>query len=148
MLELWSERWQPAKSWLGSVEAELLSAGAAFQCGGDFDRWELHVRGGLLGAARIRIVVEEHGAGRQLARYRVWPRCSRMAVALLGALAGLTAAAAVDNAAEAAIVLAAVSGAFVLRLANECGSAMANAIRAIAVPGERSSDKSRAGSAQ
>jgi hypothetical protein len=143
VLELWSEHWRPTESWLGSVEAALRSAGAAVQRGGAMDRWELHVRGGLLGAVRIRLAVEEHGEGRQLARYRVWPRCSGLAVVLLAKLAGLTAAAAVGNA-VAATVLAAVSGAFMLRLASECGSATASAIRAIGVPGKPSLENSDA----
>ncbi len=63
--------------------------------GGDFDGWDLEVRGGRLGGVRALVVVEEHGAGRQLARLRAWPLC-RVAVlaeaglvmlALLAALA-------------------------------------------------------------
>ena len=45
--------------------------------GGDFERWDLHVRGGMLGSMRLRVAVEEHGAGRQLVRIRSWPRFSR-----------------------------------------------------------------------
>jgi GT2 family glycosyltransferase len=140
VVELWSERWRPAQEWLGRVEAGLRSAGAAFRRGGDFDRWELQVRGGLFGAARIRMAVEEHGGGRQLARYRVWPRCSGPAVALFAALAGQIAAAAADGAAVAATVLGIVFGALVLRLVSECGSATASAIRAISMPCERGLD--------
>lgn len=132
----WSEHWRPAAEWLEQVEAGLRSTGAVFRRGGDFDRWELHVRGGLLGAARIRLAVEEHGAGRQLARYRVWPRCSGLTALLLAAFGSLAVSAAVDGAAVAAAALAAAFGAVVLRVARECGSATAGAMRAISVPGE------------
>ena len=33
--------------------------------------------------ARMRIAVEEHGGGRQLLRFRIWPRCSRIGLALV-----------------------------------------------------------------
>jgi hypothetical protein len=59
-------------------------------CGGDFERWDLHVRGGLLGSMRMRMGVEEHGSGRQQMRFRYWPRFSRLGLAggmLFGALA-------------------------------------------------------------
>jgi hypothetical protein len=42
--------------------------------GGAFERWDLHLRIGWLGGARLRMAVEEHGEGRQLLRFRVWPR--------------------------------------------------------------------------
>ncbi|RZU75782.1 glycosyl hydrolase family 2 [Micromonospora kangleipakensis] len=144
VLALWSERWWPAAEWLEWVEERLRCAGAVFRRGGDFDRWELHIRGGLLGAARVRMAVEEHGAGRQLARYRVWPRCSGLATVLLTGFGSLAAAAAVDGAAVAAAALAAVFGAVVLRLAIECGSATVSAMRAIGVPGEPGPDHAAA----
>ena len=30
--------------------------------GGDYDRWDLEIRGGLLGSLRTRMAIEEHGA--------------------------------------------------------------------------------------
>jgi hypothetical protein len=132
-LEVWSERWQPPEQWLQRVEAALLTDGAAFRRGGDFDRWDLHTSGGLLGAARLRTAVEEHGGGHQLVRYRVWPRCSGTAVVLCTALAGLTTAAAVDGAGVAAAVLGVLLVAGVLRVAVECGWATATAVRAAEV---------------
>ncbi len=145
VLDRWSEHWRPAEEWAGQVEAALLGMGAAFQRGGEFDRWELHVRGGLLGAARVRMAVEEHGANRQLARYRVWPRCSPLALLLLTGFAGLTAAA---GAAGETVAVAALGGGFgtlLLRLAIECGSATATALRAIRHrAAERSGSRARA----
>ena len=47
--------------------------GAVVRSGGDWDRWDLQVRGGLLGGAGLRMAVEEHGAGQQLVRVRSWP---------------------------------------------------------------------------
>ena len=133
-LEVWSEHGEPPDTWVRRVEDALRSAGAAFHRGGDFDRWDLHVGGGLLGAARLRIAVEEHGGGRQLTRYLAWPRCSGTAVVLCVALAGLAAVTAVGGAVVATGVLAVLFTAVALRLAVECGRATAVAVAAVRVP--------------
>ena len=73
-LTIWSERWRSPHEWLESIEAPLKSGGSTVIRGGDFDRWDLEVRSGPMGAARLRVVIEEHGAGAQLVRARIWPR--------------------------------------------------------------------------
>jgi GT2 family glycosyltransferase len=80
--DLWSEGWQSAESWLGRFESEA-ARDAFVQRGGDFDRWDLEIRGGLAGSARVSLAIEEHGGGRQLLRWRIRPRVSRIP-ALLG----------------------------------------------------------------
>ena len=44
--------------------------------GGDFDEWDLELRGGLIGGARTLMAIEEHGGGKQLLRFRVRPKFS------------------------------------------------------------------------
>jgi GT2 family glycosyltransferase len=53
----WSEAWHPPIAWLESLEQVLCSEGAYVLRGGEFDRWDLEVRSGLLGAARTRMVI-------------------------------------------------------------------------------------------
>jgi hypothetical protein len=77
----------------------------AVVCGADFDRWDLEVRGGLFGVARVLTTVEEHGGGRQLVRFRIWPRVSRGATVLTLLLAGVGVVAAEYVAAIPAVVL-------------------------------------------
>jgi hypothetical protein len=60
--------------WLGEVEGLMRRAGSSPIRGGRYDRWDLEVRGGWLGAARTLGTVEEHGRGRQLVRLKLWPR--------------------------------------------------------------------------
>ncbi len=72
---IWSETWRDPVSWLVALERGLQDAGAAVVRGGDFDRWDLEVRGGTLTGMRSRMVIEEHGGGRQVVRVRLWPRC-------------------------------------------------------------------------
>jgi hypothetical protein len=105
-LRVWSEQWTSAEDRLRGLEARLAARGAAVIRGGDFDRWDLEVRGGLLGAARVRVALEEHGSGRQLVRVRLWPRASRLGLAVAAVLAGLCAPAAATGEMLAAAVLA------------------------------------------
>ena len=73
-VNVWSETWRSTEDWVGSIEQELIDAGLVVKRGGDYHRWDLEVRGGLLGSARMLHTVEEHGGGRQMARFRVWPK--------------------------------------------------------------------------
>jgi len=68
---IWNEQWRPPEAWLTALEAALREHRVRVLRGGAFDTWDLEVRSGLLGVARARLVVEEHGQGRQLGRYRV-----------------------------------------------------------------------------
>jgi hypothetical protein len=85
----------------------------------------LEVRGGILGAARVRFAVEEHGAGKQLARFRIWPTWSKGGPALIALFGGLTAGAAVDAAWVACGVLGAVSVFVAARMVQDAGAAVA-----------------------
>jgi hypothetical protein len=73
---IWSERWQSPEERLQHIEAALRADGSIILRGGNYDRWDLEVRGGLFGAVRMRMAVEEHGAGKQLVRIRSWPTFS------------------------------------------------------------------------
>jgi GT2 family glycosyltransferase len=79
---IWSEHWRSADQWLTAVEAELCNHGAVVVRGGNFDRWDLQVRGGLFGTVRTQLTIEEHGAGRQLVRLRSWLRFTSLGVIL------------------------------------------------------------------
>jgi hypothetical protein len=91
--------------------------------GGDFDRWDLDVRPGLLGGARVVTVTEEHGDGRQLSRFRVSPRCSVIGGVVVALTGALTLAASVQGTAAAAVVLGVAGAAFAWRLVYECAMA-------------------------
>jgi hypothetical protein len=102
--------------------------------GGDWDRWDLQVRGGLLGVARLRIGIEEHGAGRQLVRVRSWPYAPRAGV-LFGLLGSTLAIIGwIDDKETAATLLGIVSATIVLRLLYECGAACATIAHALRRP--------------
>ena len=129
---LWTERWRPPESRLHGIDQALRSAGAVVRCGGDYDGWDLEVRGGTLGHARLLAAVEEHGQGRQMVRGRIWPRLSRGGVTGAVALAVAAAAAGLAQAPVAAGVLAAAALALALRIAWECGRACRTLADAVA----------------
>ncbi len=121
----WTERGEDHEGRLRSIERELKSMGAVVWRGGDWDGWDLEVVGGALGAARLIVAVEDHGAGAQLQRYRWWPRLPSTGVALTLASAVLAAAAALDGVPAAAVILGAVAAALALRSTLQCGAASA-----------------------
>jgi GT2 family glycosyltransferase len=123
-LSLWTERWEAPEARLLDLEQRLRETGVAARRGGDFDAWDLEVPGGLLGGARLMMLVEEHGDGRQLARFRAWPRCSPVGVAISAILGGLALAAVTDGVPVVAAALAVGALALAGRLLLECGAAV------------------------
>jgi hypothetical protein len=116
---------------LSSVENALQEEGEASLRGGDYDRWDLEVRGGRLGAARTLMAIEEHGGGKQLLRFRTWPRCSSAGAGVITLFAVLASGAALDHAWVATGVLGAVATALVLLALWECSvaaTAVSNAV--------------------
>ena len=57
-----------------AIEAPLAAEGAGVFRGGDFDSWDLEVRGGALGPVRLRVLIEDYRTNGQLVRVRAWPR--------------------------------------------------------------------------
>jgi len=120
--------------WVEALERALRDGPGFVVCGGEYDHWDLEVRGGTLGAARLAVVVEDHDGGRQLARFRSRPRLSPGAV-LVGFM--LTALAAGAGAAGAPVVAAALGAgtlalwATMLRQAAVASGAAVRAMRRV-----------------
>lgn len=73
MFQLWSERWLDSTEVLRSLESVLRSGGAVVHRGGNFDSWDLEIRGGLFGGVRVCTVSENFGRGKHLLRLRSRP---------------------------------------------------------------------------
>jgi GT2 family glycosyltransferase len=122
---IWTERWKSEAEHLSALETGLRAAGARVGRGGDFDRWDLDVRQGLLGGMRLRHAIEEHGAGRQLVRLRAWPRCAPGIVGVIVLVTLLAGAAAFGGSLTAAAALGMAAGALGLWAVRDCASAAA-----------------------
>jgi hypothetical protein len=122
--DLWSEDWQSLDTRLAEIENLLLHKGAVVKRGGDFERWDLEIRGGLFGSVRALAMQEEHGAGKQLVRFRVWPQIPHPAIALFLALGLLTTLAAYHHAWLAAVILGIGALAVALAAQTDCAKAV------------------------
>jgi GT2 family glycosyltransferase len=114
---IWTERWHSSGDRLGHLMSEWRSAGVLVVSGGPTDRWDLEVRGGLLGRSRLRMALEDHPGATQLIRIRTWPYLSRFCVGSLTATAALACAAAFDGAGMVGVVI----GVLGLVLASSAG---------------------------
>jgi hypothetical protein len=132
-IRVWSDTWRAPEDRLGEIEETARGQGAAVFAGGSWDPWDLHLRGGLLGAARLRMGVEEHGGGRQLVRIEVRSHLSALALAIVVTLVAATLVSGLMAAWVSALLLGAVSIAAAARLAWESGVATAWLVRC-AVP--------------
>jgi GT2 family glycosyltransferase len=73
MFQLWSEKWLDSTEVLRSLESVLRSGGAVVRRGGDYDSWDLEIRGGLFGGLRVYLVSENYGRGKHMLRLRSRP---------------------------------------------------------------------------
>jgi GT2 family glycosyltransferase len=127
----WTTRSRPAQARLAEIEAALRPGCMSVVRGGEFDRWDIHVRLGPLAAARLRLTLEEHGRGRQLLRARVWPRPSRGMSMLAAFLVAMYALAVQRGDGLSALVLGCAALVLVLRATQECAAATAAIVDAI-----------------
>jgi GT2 family glycosyltransferase len=128
---LWSERWRPPEEWLGSVEAALSKLGAATVRGGAYDSWDLELRGGRLGGARLRMAIEEHGGGKQLVRFHAWPRYSIEGPVALLSLGALSVGAALGHAWIDSVILCSVAAWLILSVLSDGACASSTLVRAL-----------------
>jgi hypothetical protein len=131
-LGFWNEKWRSPEDQLQALQTALQAGGASVQIGGEFDRWDLRVRGGLFGEAKVLMAVEDHAGGRQLIRLDLRRRRG-VAGALLALLFGALAAAALEsNAILAGGVLWALAAAIYLRGALDQSIALSTILEAAA----------------
>ena len=128
---LWSERWHPADETLNALHQRLQTS-TTVVVGGNFDRWDFTVHGGLLGSLRAIAMTEDHHAGRQLLRLRSWPLPMPAALIAILLLGGLSAAAAADHARLAAILLGTIAFAIAYLVGASCAAAQAHWEAAVA----------------
>ncbi len=97
-LSLWSEKWMSTEDWLHKIEAALIQTKVRMRRGGNFDNWDLQISSGFFVSGRCLLTIEEHGANKQMLRFKCWPEYSTAGIAsivflsILSALAFITSA--------------------------------------------------------
>jgi GT2 family glycosyltransferase len=121
---LWSTRWTAIEARLTQLEANLRELGAAVSAGGNFDRWDLSIAGGLFGGTRVAAMVEEHGDGKQLIRLRAWPKVPAAFLLIFVAFAAAAGLALLHHAAVAGTAMAAAGCILGFLIYADCTVAM------------------------
>jgi GT2 family glycosyltransferase len=129
---LWSEEWQAAERRLDEIEWWIWEGGAIVHRGGEFESFDLEIRGGIFGRVRLLLASEEHGAGRQLLRVALAPAWSR-ALSRVAGLLGLLLLGAHGLAVPPLVLggLWTVAGLTLLRAGQEAALAMGSAVRVL-----------------
>ncbi|UCF27298.1 MAG: glycosyltransferase [Chloroflexota bacterium] len=127
----WSENWVAPEKRLEIVEESLQSENVVVLRGGDYDRWDLEVRDGMLSSVRTFMAVEDHGSGNQLIRFRSWPRVDPVSLILISLFAILAILAANDQAWITGSILGIVAVFLITRIIWSCSTAMASLLNAI-----------------
>jgi GT2 family glycosyltransferase len=130
----WSEQWVAPSQWLERLEERLRAQQAVVLRGGDYDAWDLLVRGGFLGGTRIQVTVEEHGAGRQMIRWRYWPKACKSASWVTLGCALLAVAAAWQGALLALAVLGVTALGLIIGMLQECAATTRTILNAVRDP--------------
>jgi glycosyltransferase involved in cell wall biosynthesis len=128
---VWTEQWRDPLDHLRHFEQQLRRLRMVTLKGGAYDRWDLEIRGGLLGAARAFALVEEHGSGCQLLKFKTWPVLRLTAVVPVLLFGTLASAAWIDHSAGVSFILALATTAIVVRTARECAAAQSAADEAV-----------------
>jgi GT2 family glycosyltransferase len=136
---IWTEHREEQDQRLRSMEAGLRAEGACVLRGGRHDRWDLEVRGGFFGAARLLLGVEDHPRGCQMLRLRWSPAVPLRGPILTLAFALLTRSALLDRAWVAAAILGVGAAFFAWRTLEQCSAAMTTVRTAVARMRDRES---------
>ncbi len=121
---LWTRKAEPLVGTLTAIAGDLREAGVRVRRGGDFDRWDL-AADLAIASARLLMDIEEHGAGRRLVRFRIWPRWPVAVVLLVVGLGVASILAIVGGAWSAALMLGVVAGLLLMTCLNDAMTAMA-----------------------
>ena len=130
-ISIWNETWRDSNEKLRSLLELARDFGAIISHGGMFDEWDLEAKGGAFASARLLMTVEEHGSGKQMTRFRIYPHAHWMWLGFACFVFGLATLSAVASEWLPAIFLFAFFIALALRLLLESGRAVAVLIEAI-----------------
>ncbi len=122
---IWSETWRSHADYLYHIEELIRNFRCVTVRGGNYDRWDLEVKGGLLGATRSLLLVEEHGEGRQFIKVKTWPTVGLLGIIPSLIFALLALGAVLDHAPLVSAIFGVVTLLLIGRTARECSSSQA-----------------------
>ena len=120
---IWSEENRQHTYWLNLLENQLKTNKVPFFHGGEFNSWDLGIRAGLCGSARILMAVEDHGM-KQLVRFKVWPCIHALAMGLVATLSLVAVLALFDGAVGVGGILSGAAAITFFRFRYEALSAV------------------------
>ncbi len=97
-LNVWCKSWISPDKRLENIEADLKNQNAWVERGGDYSRWDLKIKGGVLGSITMLMAAEDHTEGCQYLRFRLIPKVAYIAIASLLFLACILIIALLDQA--------------------------------------------------
>ena len=74
---VWTESWLSPEVRLETLEKDLEEINPSVFRGGDFDRWDIGIKGGAFGGVKLLMASEDHPKGSQYLRYRLTPYLSK-----------------------------------------------------------------------
>jgi len=131
VLRIWSEQWRAPEEWLTSLETRLKAEDVATRRGGNFDSWDFEAQAGLAGGVRLKMAIEEHGAGEQMLNLHLSTRVTGLAVAALFLFGVLSAAAFFSQNLWFGAAFGTGALMVLLRVITECSVAVLTAQRSI-----------------
>jgi hypothetical protein len=133
-VDVWRETWQAPEDKIRRLAEYLRRDGAVIVSGGDYDRYDIAVRGGLFAGARVLMTVEEHGSGKQMFRFLVAPVYSFETWVTMFVLGGLAFGAMLDFKVWAYLIFSVLTVMFAIRVLQESTVAVAAIRRALSEP--------------
>jgi GT2 family glycosyltransferase len=121
---IWSKKPETIQERLGKWEAALRANGYTLRRGREFDRWDLEVRVGFFGGAKLWALAEDHGAGRQLIRLRIEPTCKSAGWIILTGLTINALVAYFDQLWIPTAIMAGLALVFAIEMVREIGAAV------------------------
>ena len=120
---IWSEQWIAPELRLENLEHQLSEMNSHVYRGGDFDRWDLWIKGGGFGGVRILMASEDHAKGHQYVRFKILPVISSLSRYLLFFAVLLTLLAFMDQSYTAMYIFLALMGLVTFRMILDIGTA-------------------------
>lgn len=131
IVSIWQEEWHSFTEILTDLENALKKECVSIHRGSQFDSWDLEVRGGLLGACRVLLTIEEHGQGKQMLRFQIKPNFKVIRTWVIGLFIVLALLAGIDQSWAAFIILAGLAVWLTSIMLQSCAFAKAVILQAL-----------------